>query len=64
MDENDFVVEAGKTKKKTIRFNKIYANQVPMRQMVFGDIVMNYEEYKKQENKKQYNNRTIITIEM
>lgn len=64
IDENDFIVETGKTKKQTIRFNKIYVNQVPMRKMVFSDMIMNYEEYKKLEQKEQYHNRMTMTIEL
>ncbi len=58
------IVESNKTKTITIRFNKIYSNQAVMRKMVFSDIITNYEEYEQAQDKKQYTNRTTLTIQM
>ena len=58
------IVESNKTKTITIRFNQIYSNQAVMRKMVFSDIITNYEEYEQAQDKKQYTNRTTLTIQM
>lgn len=64
IDINDSVIEPQKSKKFTIKFNKIYSNKVAMKQMVFSDIIMDYEEYKNTQNKKEYTNRLKLTIEI
>lgn len=48
-------IEAGRSKEIDIRFNKVYANSTLMSQIVFEDIIVNYEEYKALENKGDYN---------
>lgn len=64
IDESEITVEPSKTKKVTIRFNKLYSNQAIIRKMVFSDVILNYEEYKIDNNKDKYTNRTAITIEI
>lgn len=64
IDESEITVEPSKTKKVTIRFNKLYSNQAIIRKMVFSDVILNYEEYKIDNNKDKYTDRTAITIEI
>ena len=64
LNEIKTVIPANNSKNMTIRFNKIYSNETEMRKMVFEDIILNYEDYKANLNKKEYNNRLKITIEM
>lgn len=64
LNEIKTVIPANNSKNMTIRFNKIYSNETEMKKMVFEDIILNYEDYKANLNKKEYNNRLKITIEM
>lgn len=64
IDQHDSVLEPQESKKYTIRFNKIYSNKTVMRQMVFGDIITNYEEYELTQNKQEYINRLRLTIDI
>ncbi len=41
---------------RTIRFNKAYSEQVVSKVMFFNDIILDYNEYKKTDNKNEYNN--------
>lgn len=64
IDINDCVIEPQRSKKFTIKFNKIYSNKVAMKQMVFSDIIIDYEEYQNTQNKKEYTNRLKLTVEI
>lgn len=64
LDEIKTVIPKNTSKNMTIRFNKIYSNTTIMRKMVFGDIILNYDEYNASLNKKDYKDRIAITIEM
>lgn len=64
MDIHDNVIESGKKKTYTIRFNKNYANSTVMKHMVFSDIIVDYEEYENTNNKKEYTNRMRIRVEV
>lgn len=58
------MIPARVSKNVSIRFNKIYSNQVPMRKIVFQDIITNYDVYSTMENKKAYTNRFKMQIEI
>lgn len=64
LDEIKTVIPQNSSKNMTIRFNKIYSNEAIMRKMVFGDIILNYDNYNASLNKKDYKDRIAITIEM
>lgn len=64
VDKTYLIVEPQKEKKLTIRFNKLYSNQVLMRELVFSDIITDYETYEATLNKKDYTNRSRISIEI
>lgn len=64
LDEIKTVIPKNSSKNMTIRFNKIYSNQTIMRKMVFGDIILDYEDYNTSTNKKDYKDRTAVTIEI
>lgn len=64
LDEIKTVIPKNTSKDMTIRFNKIYSNETIMRKMVFGDIILNYDNYNTILNKKDYQDRIAITIEM
>lgn len=64
LDEIKTVIQANTSKNMTIRFNKIYSNQTVIEKMIFGDIILNYDNYNASINKKDYKDRIAITIEM
>ena len=64
LDEIKTVIPQNSSKNMTIRFNKIYSNETIIKKMVFGDIILNYENYNTSTNKKDYKDRTAITIEI
>lgn len=64
LDEIKTVISKNSSKNMTIKFNKIYSNEAIMRKMVFGDIILNYDNYNASLNKKDYKDRIAITIEM
>ncbi len=64
IDRTELTIESNQTKTITILFNKLYSNQAIMRKVVFSDVIMNYEEYSRVEDKKQYTNRTTMHIEL
>lgn len=64
IDVTEITVEPGKTKTLSVRFNKIYSNQVIMEQMVFEDVITDYQNYMQLTDKSQYVNRGKIIIEI
>lgn len=64
IDKSDTILKPQETKKLTIRFNKIYTNEAIMRQMVFSDVITDYEEYELTQNKKEYTNRLRLIIDI
>lgn len=64
IDETQMILKPEENKKLTIRFNKIYSNKIIMRQMIFSDVIANYEEYEKTQNKKEYTDRLRFNIEL
>lgn len=64
IDKSDTILKPQETKKLTIRFNKIYTNEAVMRQMVFSDVIADYEEYELTQNKKEYTNRLRLIIDI
>lgn len=47
---------------RTIKFNKTYTGKISSSAISFEDIILDYEEYKKQDNNKEYNNVSYINI--
>ncbi|MBO5479176.1 MAG: hypothetical protein J6A04_05725 [Clostridia bacterium] len=64
IDKTQLILEPLRTKTLTINFNKIYSNKARMQQMVFTDIITDYEEYENMQNKNEYTNRIKISIEI
>ena len=64
IEDTRLVIPSRTTKNISIRFNKIYSNQVVMRKMELSDIILNYETYENTQNKKTYENRTRMSIEL
>lgn len=64
IDETQMILKPEENKKLTIRFNKIYSNKIIMRQMIFSDVIADYEEYEKTQNKKEYTDRLRFNIEL
>ena len=52
------------TKSVNIKFNKKYSTEREIECIVFSDIIMDFEEYEKSENKEEYSNRQEISIKM
>ena len=57
-----FVDAAYSIKKRTIKFNKTYTEKISSSSISFEDIILDYEEYKKQDNNNEYNNVSYINI--
>ena len=49
---------------RTIKFDKVYSEQVISKVMFFNDIILDYREYKKQDNKNEYNNFSNIEVKV
>lgn len=47
---------------RTIKFNKAYTQKISSKGIAFEDIILDYDEYKKQENKQEYNNISGINV--
>lgn len=64
IDRSRLIVEPGRYRTITIKFNKIYSNEATTRSIVFSDIIKNYEDYKSLQNKKEYKDRWTISIDL
>jgi hypothetical protein len=64
LDKSALTVKANGTNTITIRFNKLYSNQTVINELVFNDIISNYDEYENLQNKTQYKNRLKASIEL
>ena len=64
IDRSRLIVEPGRYRTITIKFNKIYSNEATTRSIVFSDVIINYEDYKSLQNKKEYKDRWIISIDV
>lgn len=47
---------------RTIKFNKSYMEKISSKGITFEDIILDYDEYKKQENKQEYSNVSNINV--
>lgn len=64
IDKSRLIIEPGRSRAITIKFNKRYSNEAVTRNIVFSDIIKNYDEYKQMQNKKEYTNRWAISIDV
>lgn len=64
IDKSRLIIEPGRSRTITIKFNKRYSNEAITRNIVFSDIIKNYDEYKQIQNKKEYTNRWAISIDV
>lgn len=64
IDKSRLIIEQGRSRTITIKFNKRYSNEAITRNIVFSDIIKNYDEYKNMQNKKEYTNRWTISIDV
>lgn len=64
IDKSRLIIEPGRSRTITIKFNKRYSNEAITRNIVFSDIIKNYDEYKQMQNKKEYTNRWAISIDV
>lgn len=64
IDRSRLIVEPGRYRTITIKFNKIYSNEATTKSIVFSDIIKNYEDYKALQNKKEYKDRWTISIDV
>lgn len=64
IDKSRLIIEPGRSRTITIKFNKRYSNEAITRRIVFSDIIKNYDEYKALSDKKEYSNRWAISIEI
>lgn len=64
IDKSRLIIEQGRSRTITIKFNKRYSNEAITRNIVFSDIIKNYDEYKTLQNKKEYKDRWAISIDV
>lgn len=64
IDKSRLIIEPGRSRTITIKFNKRYSNEAITRNIVFSDIIKNYDEYQQIQNKKEYTNRWAISIDV
>lgn len=64
IDKSRLIIEPGRSRAITIKFNKRYSNEAVTRNIVLSDIIKNYDEYKQMQNKKEYTNRWAISIDV
>ena len=62
--DEDLILEASQNKTIKIKYNKMYNPEVKIVSITFSDIINDYNEYKNTERKKDYINRTNVTIDM
>ena len=61
-DNVEISLKPNNTKNYTVKFNKNYNPQNQVNTLVLSDVIFNYQEYLKYENKSDYTNRTSIEI--
>lgn len=64
IDKSRLIIEPRRYRTITIHFNKRYSNEAATRQVVFSDIIKNYDVYKELQNKKEYTDRAAISIDL
>lgn len=64
IDKSRLIIEPRRYRTITIHFSKRYSNEAATRQVVFSDIIRNYDEYKETQNKKEYTDRGAISIDV
>ena len=47
---------------RTIKFNKSYTEKISSKGIIFEDMILDYDDYRQQENKQDYNNTSSINI--
>lgn len=62
--DNDFLIRANSKSELTIKFDKTYKPNLEAKQLVFSDMILNYEEYINQEVKETYINRLKFNIDI
>lgn len=62
--DSNLVINSKQTKTMNIKFNKIYSNSTKMRQVVFEDIILNYDIYKNTIDKTKYSDRLKIVVDL
>lgn len=62
--DNELLIRANSKAEITIKFNKTYKPSLEAKQMIFADIILNYDEYINQEVKEKYTNRLKINIDI
>lgn len=55
-------IKPGITKNYKIKFNKVYSSSNKTASMIFSDVILDYEDYERSNDKINYNNRTSIEI--
>lgn len=61
-DNEEITLKPNNTKNYTVKFNKNYNPQNQVNTLVLSDVIFDFEEYLKYENKSDYANRTSIEI--
>lgn len=61
-DNKDIILKPKETKTFKIDFNKIYNEETKANYLVLSDVILDYENYLKAEDKSNYSNRTSIKV--
>lgn len=61
---NRITIPANGTIKIKIKYSKTYTSTLSSKKLFFSDIILNYDEYKELDNKKEYTNRYKISIKL
>lgn len=62
IDMNKFIIENKFTNKLQIKFNKSYSSSKNAEKVVFSNVILNYEEYLKEENKQNYSDISELEV--
>ena len=57
-----FIIENKFTNKLQIKFNKSYSSSKNAEKVVFSNVILNYEEYLKEENKQNYSDISELEV--
>lgn len=61
-DNEEIIINPNNTQTFTVNFNKTYSINSKAEYLVFSDVIMDYENYLKSEDKDNYSNRKIIEV--
>ena len=64
ISQDKLIVRAGETRKVKVKYTKQYTSTLESKNLVFSDIILDYDQYKQVSNKKEYTNRCEISVKL